>query len=82
MRYTPTRCGVRTHASVQRPDLKSGALNHSANLVVFIGRQGKIIMREENSKDCWITINFFLLELLWLAVGDLKQLSFEAKIKK
>ena len=41
MRYTPTRCGVRTHASYWRPDLKSGALNHSANLVLTCSCQRK-----------------------------------------
>ena len=30
--FVTARCGVRTHASTRRPDLKSGALNHSANL--------------------------------------------------
>ena len=30
--HVTARCGVRTHASTWRPDLKSGALNHSANL--------------------------------------------------
>ena len=41
MQCIPTRCGVRTHASIQRPDLKSGALNHSANLVHIYPCQGK-----------------------------------------
>ena len=29
---TFVRCGVRTHAHVREPELKSGALDHSANL--------------------------------------------------
>ena len=35
--HPTARCGVRTHASIRRPDLKSGALNHSANLAVTVG---------------------------------------------
>jgi hypothetical protein len=65
---TYTRCGVRTHASNRRPDLKSGALNHSANLVLIETRQGKIRMRKGNSKDCgmWNYHKLLLLKLLWL----------------
>ena len=29
------RCGVRTHALLREPELKSGALDHSANLTVL-----------------------------------------------
>ena len=30
------RCGVRTHAHIRVPELKSGALDHSANLTWYI----------------------------------------------
>ena len=30
------RCGVRTHARIRVPELKSGALDHSANLTVVM----------------------------------------------
>ena len=33
---TYVRCGVRTHALFQEPELKSGALDHSANLTYNI----------------------------------------------
>ena len=31
------RCGVRTHALSREPELKSGALDHSANLTRCVG---------------------------------------------
>ena len=30
------RCGVRTHAHIRVPELKSGALDHSANLTWYV----------------------------------------------
>ena len=32
---TFVRCGVRTHALLREPELKSGALDHSANLTAI-----------------------------------------------
>ena len=32
MQNNVVRCGVRTHALLREPELKSGALDHSANL--------------------------------------------------
>jgi hypothetical protein len=31
-------------------------------------RQGKILIRKGNSKDCWITINFLVAADLWLNI--------------